>query len=781
MPAGRGKTQHMARSTANKLYRTFVAGLVTEASPLTFPENASIDEDNCVLFRKGNRTRRLGVEYETGHALSLHVIAQENASTDGYALKEYTWFSVNNKATINFLVTQVGNMVYFYDLSGSATSSARRNFTIDLDDYRAPVHTFTYDEDVEFASGRGFLFLAGRKIEPLIVEFDEDLDTITVDKINILTRDFDGLDDGLANDEEPATLSVKHHYNLRNQGWIDATNTGSSGLTARGHNSWNEPFEYIPPSNNVIQEYYSEVGRYPGNNKQWWVARLDADDDDKGLKAGDFDPDLLKKEYFGNTHAPKGHYILNPFNKDRSAVSGVSGITTETIDDRPETVTFFAGRAWYAQGSDVFFSQVLAHKRMAGFCYQDADPTAENISDLIDTDGGHLPLPEARHIRRIISSGSGIMVFADNGVWYVSGTSAGFTASDYSLAKVSSSGIDAPNSIVEAENKIYWWSQTGIQGMEQQSGLFGPVAGSFNQTNISQETIQSYFNDTIPSTAKPYVKGLYDPAANIVQWIWSTSAVGRNYMYDRVLNFDLTLNAFYPWSISKDPAANGPYISGLFTTPTVNEIDGSEDVVDGVNVVLDSGVQVTANDADLTIRNRLTKFVFAVPTSSTTYQFTHGLFENTNCADWEDYSAATGYSYESFIETGYELFEDAMRPKQSNYIFCYFKKSEQNFVASGGDYTVDFPSSCKFRAKWDWSDSNTSGRWSREVEAYRHTRVPFVDESALAFDNGFAVITTKNKVRGHGRAMQLRFSSSEVGSNFDLLGWAVNVSGNTKP
>ena len=32
-----------------KVYRTFIQGLVTEASPLTFPENASIDEENFVI------------------------------------------------------------------------------------------------------------------------------------------------------------------------------------------------------------------------------------------------------------------------------------------------------------------------------------------------------------------------------------------------------------------------------------------------------------------------------------------------------------------------------------------------------------------------------------------------------------------------------------------------------------------------------------------------------------------------------------------------------------
>jgi len=49
---------------STKVFNTFVAGLITEAGPLTFPENSSKDELNCVLSRKGNRRRRLGVDYE---------------------------------------------------------------------------------------------------------------------------------------------------------------------------------------------------------------------------------------------------------------------------------------------------------------------------------------------------------------------------------------------------------------------------------------------------------------------------------------------------------------------------------------------------------------------------------------------------------------------------------------------------------------------------------------------------------------------------------------------
>ncbi len=47
-------------------FNTFVGGLVTEASPLTFPENASLDESNFVLKRDGSRQRRKGLEYEFG-------------------------------------------------------------------------------------------------------------------------------------------------------------------------------------------------------------------------------------------------------------------------------------------------------------------------------------------------------------------------------------------------------------------------------------------------------------------------------------------------------------------------------------------------------------------------------------------------------------------------------------------------------------------------------------------------------------------------------------------
>src|SRR5687768_14459961 len=109
-----------------------------------------------------------------------------------------------------------------------------------------------------------------------------------------------------------------------------------------------------------IAEFRTKIGRYPGNNKQWWVARAQADNPDATppYREGDFLPDVLDKMYSGNNKAPRGHYVLNAFKKDRSAASGVAGIPVEESGVRPNTVAFFSGRAWYAANSTVYYSQI---------------------------------------------------------------------------------------------------------------------------------------------------------------------------------------------------------------------------------------------------------------------------------------------------------------------------------------------------------------------------------------------------------------------------------------
>lgn len=57
------------------------------------------------------------------------------------------------------------------------------------------------------------------------------------------------------------------------------------------------------------------------------------------------------------------------------------------------------------------------------------------------------------------------------------------------------------------------------------------------------------------------------------------------------------------------------------------------------------------------------------------------------------------------------------------------------------------------------TETSVSNKFSREFEAYRYR-------------NGYLVAISKNKVRGKGRALQLRFTSSP-GKDFNLLGYGI--------
>lgn len=721
----------MARAKTNRLYRTFVKGLITEAGPLTYPENASTDEDNCEIFRKGNRSRRLGIDFETNYEFSAYALTDADVGTS--ASRTYRWESVNNDASVSFLAHRSGLSVYFYDMSASPLSSGLKAFSINLTDFAIPNVTDLASSEVSMVGGKGYLFVVGEKLEPFLVEYDPDADNITTKRIYIQIRDFKGVDDGLANDQEPTTLTNPHKYNLMNQGWVDARNDGSGGAIDY-FNAVGDIGNYPGPTTGVISAYFTKFAKYPANNKQWWVARDGT--------TGDFDAELLGKFFSGSNRAPQGHFVVDAFYTDRSAFSGVSGLPVESIPNRPPTVSFFSGRVWYACNSTVYFSQVLDNKAKAGFCYQEADPTAEDISDLIASDGGVLPIPEMAKAVKLVPMGEGILVFGTNGIWFVSGTQAGFTATDISVSKVSPIGTDSPDSIVEAEGQIFWWSRVGILGMAYKQGE------GFSRTNVTENTIQSFYTDDIPSASKRYAKGVYDPATNTIQWLFRSGATPSNYFYDRILSMDLSLGAFYPWTVSTP----GPFINDIFTTLTINEVPAAT-------------------------RGSFIKYMCASPTGSL-YKFTFGLFQNDNFCDWQAFDGV-GSAYLSFVETGYELLDDAMRKKQAPYVFCYLRRTEENFVASGDDFDVDKPSSCWFQIKWDWSDTSSSNKWSAKTQVYRHRRLPQFSEDDLGFDNGFPVIVTKNKVRGAGKAIQFRFESDEIGKNFDLLGWAVPYSGNT--
>ena len=519
-----------------------------------------------------------------------------------------------------------------------------------------------------------------------------------------------------------------------------------------------------------ITIYYNYAKRYPGNNKQWWVAKAQNEDKDgdKQHDIGDFLPEILEKTFAGNTRAPRGHYILNAFRKDRSAVAGLSGQLP--IDEkfyRPNSTCFFSGRVWWAAADKVYYSQIIVDSRKkAGMCYQEADPTSEDINDLIATDGGVIPIAEARDIQRIMPLSNGVMVFATNGLWFISGGQGAFSATDIMLDKVSAIGTSYPNTIVQVADTIFWWSEVGIHALEQASGQFGPIPGKFGNDSISEQTIQTFYNN-IPDDAKRHAKGIYDPKINVVQWMYSDNASYQT--YDKILNFDVTLQAFYPWEVSEPEGSSAPRVVGAILD--VNQLVASveDDVVDNNSeVVTDISLDnVTVLVYNTTVEDRPTNITYLTSVGS---NLTFSQFTNREFVDWEAHDSV-GLPYLSFMETGYELLEDAMRKKQTVRVFVHFRRTEDD---------ISNPlSSCTFRTKWDWSANSFSNKWSRPVEAYRPRTMRLPTTADL--ESGFPVVTSNNKVRGSGKAVQFRFETSERGKNFDLLGWSVAYAGNTEP
>ena len=209
----------MAQAKSNKLYRTFTKGLITEASYLTYPEDSSLDELNTVPTRKGNRFRRLGIDYSVSN-ISVRL------NYDPMAAKaEFVWRAVASTPELTFLVVQNGPILSFFDRSKPEFAANKKSFEINLNGYTRPGISDVTTKACRFASGKGYLFIVNPDIEPLVITYDKTADTITTTKIAVLARDFEGLRDGLQNDEEPSTLSKEHFYNLLNQGWVSTKTT----------------------------------------------------------------------------------------------------------------------------------------------------------------------------------------------------------------------------------------------------------------------------------------------------------------------------------------------------------------------------------------------------------------------------------------------------------------------------------------------------------------------------------------------------------------------------
>jgi len=731
----------MAAQAAVKDSFTFVGGLNTEGGFFIVPENSYKEGENVVLNTDGSLERRSGIDYENNYSLYAAAITADQK--DLWAFGSSVWTSVGGNGNTDFIVAQVGYTLHFYLAASDSISGNKKGFTVDLSPYKLAASTATTGVDpCQFASVYGQLLVTCAQCTPILVKYDAATDTISVTEIELVTRDFKGIP--LINSITGLEVSVDQEYtatewaaigvdiadveyNLLNQGWTSATI--STYKTANSN-------------------------KYPANTKSWFYGKDTSDN---------FDAALLNKQLFGNSPAPKGHYTLTPLEDSSTSVKACA---------------FFAGRAWYAGSANpeylgtVFFSQVMDKIEKIGLCHQLNDPTSELISDLLDNDGGTIEIPDAGEVIGLVAMGKGLMVFASNGVWFVSGLDSAFTASNYSVERISDVGCLNSRTIVQIDNGLLYWATTGIYA------VMPTQTGGWSVQNISDKQIKTFFNN-IPTFGRLYAEGAYNRSSQIIYWLYdantATSTSSGRYNKNAILAFDTRLQAWYHFELD---TTVGPTVMSAEVTREVNSSSETYDVIAGVDDVFAGTDDVVSDLAILRAAIKQFKFLTLHPVSASNYSITWSDFNNTRTSatkfkDWYTYDSA-GVDMGAYFITGYNLGGNGpARSKTGMYLHTFMKRTETAIDASSNP--VD-ESSCLVQSRWDFTDNSYAGKWGSEFQIYRHLR-PFFALGPTTYDDSYELVITKNKLRGRGKAVQFKFTAEE-GKDMKIVGWTGTFVGN---
>jgi hypothetical protein len=765
----------MARQTSLVEVNKFVAGLITEATPLNFPDNASIDEDNFVLNTDGSRERRLGMDYEDDFIEVATTVAPPDTGDVG--VSSARWRNAGGDAAKNLIAVQIGNELRIFDMDVTPLSAG-------------VLYTKTYT-DVSLQAVFSYAVVDGQMTVATglreISTFTYTNGVVTELTGSLLIRDLFGVEDIIAGKDirsgsgisiRPTTLPDTHLYNLRNQTW---------GLPRLNY--------YVgTPVQDPITVFFSYKTQnvYPSNSDSVidaLFANTTYTADPASLM---FNPNSLISNPVGSFSAPQGFFIIDAMRRGSSRFDEyaqvrannpalnypLTSLPADTTPGGPTVLCEYSGRVWYSgfsgqiidgdansprMASYVLFSQLIQDPSDVYSCYQDGDPTSESAPDLLDNDGGFIRLEGAYGICGMVNVGKAIMVIAANGVWQITGGSDyGFKATNYLVNKLTNHGSTSPGSIVVVDNTFMYWGDDGIYNVAPNQ------FGDYNAENIAKKTIQTYY-DGINALDKVACKGIYDSYERKIRWVYSNRLTSGANAKELVL--DIALSAFYPSTLSSFDTSYLPLLTSGVQVPAFTLTSVNDNVTANLSPVTVDGVNVTVEVVTQKPTTKETTYIIITEVSPY-IKFTFGNYQNSNFRDWVK-KDSVGIDAEAYILTGWMAGADAQRIKQVPYITFHFLKTEDGFeVDTNGDFIPTNQSSCLVQAQWDWSNSATSGRWGKQFQAYRFKRHYMVSDITDPYNNGYYTVDTKNKLRGKGKVLSL-LMNTEPGKNCKLLGWSM--------
>lgn len=823
----------MARQRLTQEVNKLVAGLVTEASPLTFPENASVDEVNFVLNRDGSRRRRLGIDYEDGRkVVGASLVRGDITELD---ISTFVWENVGGVPERKVLVVKVFNALYFFDLNKTPLS---HHLIYEREIF---VNSDQKGQEFSYAVVDGMLVVAYNLEEMSVFTWDESSpdSKIAHSHINIKVRDVFGVEDDYAKADlnagdninvRPTALTDQHLYNLRNQTWALPRLPGNDSSTVKA-----DPivkFTDVSGGNAVT------LGTIYLNGSDWYIASS------RGIEligvnvphtgtagvylvgeAGRFNPtgadvsvgDYMKvKESFGSvtwspTPPPSTTAGSYPSNADNVAValyadpnnSGdrlVRRFFNTTLINNP------VGTTPAAKGYFIIDALLRGRSR----ALQELKLREQNPELALALSGG-LPWDATPGGATAIAEFAGRMWYGGFSGELLGGDNQSPRLSSYVffsklVADVSDIGKcyqqGDPTSTEEAEllptdgGFIRIDGAYGIRKLVNMgpsllvladNGVWSVVGGNdtgFDATNylVTKITdhgcISSGSVVLVDSTVMYWGDdGIYHVATSELGDLVATSLTAE------------TIATFYEGIVHTDKKdAKGIYDSFERKVRWMYPESGADDK----ELVLDLSLGAFYPNS---IYNKFSSFGlqkvrapfevkhFKVGTTDQTYIDTREVMYLA-ISSWSQGKVGFSFAFykdkkfkdwrkndaAAFVVTGYAPGQDFQRSKQAPYVTFHLFKTETGFSAdTAGVITPDNPSSCIVQSQWDWTNSANSNRWGTPFQAYRHKRLYMPSGAGDPYDDGNLLVSTKNKLRGKGKVVSLKIST-EPEKDLHLVG-----------
>jgi hypothetical protein len=653
----------------------------------------------------------------------------------------YKW-NTHYSAIPEILVVQLGDKLHLFDGRNEPLSLGK----IKISDAEYISTGGTTSAPISAASVEGIFIFVVEGADPAslqITNVDKDIDgrfnlAIQRDTLDLKTRDLWGLNEPTKDRRD--SLTTDSQYELENQGW---------------------DFE-------KLQTTYQAIGEYPSDYDIWWMYKTVSSTDPDAI--GKFNPSLMKdNETTGigqdrkNTPAPRGSTIASL----KTLASG-----------RPRVVQSYAGRVFYSGfsttprliddvrpdfGNHVFFSQTVKSNADITKCYQFADPSSEVDSDIVDTDGGFIKINSAINIIGLAEVSSGLFVLAENGVWLISGTTAGlFSATSYHVNKISDFGCLSQKSIVSYNNNVYYFADEGIIGL-----IYDNTAGTHVAQNLTETKIQTLYNN-IGTSNKKNADATVQRNDRYLRWLVSEDSNPNSLTLEIVHSLDT--GAFFINRIKTDTA----------TPEVVLAYVDERNIVENVT---DELYQVVVGLDDVLVENSIVTIGLSARTGDESYKDTKYLVGNLETGEFsfyqylnENFEDFGRVDAEAFLLSAPQKLDDTQRRKQITSLATHMERTDTLFL-NDGEVSIDDPSSLSLRLRWDYADSVNSGKWTRPRQCYRYRRPLNIVEGANVYPH--SVITARERVRGSGTAFQFEFRT-EPKNNAKLLGWATTVTGGTQ-